>query len=361
MADIPIWLFSEKIDAIRGPDRLNFIKKFLTIDNKVFQGTFWRYVIAQWAKLGIPETTYLKAGIQHTSALIRSIILTTEAIPDELQHEILGFSLAGKTAKEIVAQVPEPLLLSCLATLYQRPPFDDLPYRNTPLWNTVLGWLLEHPSHKGFDIALTVFFDDLLIMRYNRNGTWNNPKQQLEHLLKTGTAITRETVFTKLLLDLMGTNTSHAKVYLDLLFTHCSEEEIERFGEEAAANVEAISNLKNLFRLPDILSEAVYKKIPFDLMIFRMIGKKWIDDMGLETQESFGKMTVFALQQHEVKTLQGIDLFRNWARENATLFTAEEMEIIEGYMSQLQDKAMEQNRVKEDLYDNRFREMVESY
>jgi hypothetical protein len=72
-------------------------------------------------------------------------------------------------------------------------------------------------------------------------------------------------------------------------------------------------------------------------------------------------MTVFALQQNEVKTLQGIDFFRNWARENATPFTAEEMEIIESYMSQLQDKAIEQSRSKEDLYDNRFREMVESY
>ena len=361
MAEIPVWFFSEKIDVIQSPERLSFIKKFLTIDNKVFQATFWRYVIAQWVKLETNESAYLKAEIQGTSALIRSIILTTEVVPDELQHEILGFSLTGKTAKEIVAQMPEPLLLSCLATLYHLPPFDDLPYKNTAVWNSVLAWLLEHPSHKGFDIALTVFFDDLLIMRRNRNGTWNNPKQQLEHLLKTGTALTRETVFTKLLLDLMGTNTSHAKVYLDLLFTHCSEEEKARFGEEAAANVEAISNLKNLFCMPDVLSEAVYKEITFDLMIFRMIGKNWMDDMGAETQESFGKMTVFALQQNGVKTLQGIDLFRDWAREHATLFTTEEMDVIEGYMSQLQEKAMEQYREKEVLYENRFRDMVESY
>ncbi len=361
MAEIPIWFFSEKIDVIQGPSRLNFIKKFLTIDNKVFQANFWRYVIAQWAKLGTAETACLKAEIPRTSALIRSIIITTGAVPDELQQEILGFLLTGKTAKEIVKLVPEPLLLSNLATLYLLPPFYDLPYRNTAVWNPVLAWLLEHPDHKGSDIALTVFFDDLLIMRRNRDGTWNNPKQQLEHLLKTGTVLTRETVFTKLLLDLMGTNTSHAKVYLDLLFTHCSEEEIARFGEEAAANVEAISNSKNLFRLPDILSEAVYQQISFDLMIFRMIGKKWIDNMELETQESFGKMTVFALQQNGVKTLQGIDLFRDWARENKTFFTVEEMEIIENYMSLVQDKAMEQNRTKEDLYETRFRDMVEDY
>ncbi|MEO6521014.1 MAG: hypothetical protein ABIN91_05010 [Mucilaginibacter sp.] len=361
MADIPIWFFSEKIDAIRGADRLNFIKKFLAIDNKVFQATFWRYVVAQWGKLGTEETTYLKSGIQGTSELIRSVILTTAAIPDDVQHEMLGFSLAGKIAKEIVEQVPEPLLLCSLATLYRLPPFNDLPYRNTPVWNGVLAYLLGLPEHKGFDIALTVFFDDLLIMRHNRNGTWNNPKLLLEHILKTGTALTRETVFTKLLLDLMGTNTSHAKVYMDLLFAYCDEAEIARFGEETAANIEAISNSKNLFRLPEMLFLAIQDKITFDLMIFRMIGKNWIEGMSVETLEPFCKMTVFALQQDGVKTLQGIDLFRTWARKNNTVFTAEEMEIVEGYMLRIQEKAMAQNLAKEDAYEKRFREMVEHY
>ncbi|SHN42332.1 hypothetical protein [Chitinophaga sp. CF418] len=361
MADIPIWFFSEKIDIIKGPARLDFIKKFHNIDNKVFQATFWRYIVAQWPKLGSPETSYLRTQIQYLSTLIHSVILTTESIPDELQCEILWTSLTGKTARKIVEQVPSTLLLNSLATLYLLPPFNELPYKNTTVWNTVLAYLLKHPNFEGFDIALTVFFDDVLIMGNNRNGTWNDPKQQLKYLLKTGTELTRKTVFTKLLLDLMGTNTSNAKAYLDILFAHCSEAEMERYSEEAAVNIEAISNSGNLARMPDFLSTAVEKKIVFDLMIFRMIDEKWIENMEAETLEKFGKVIVFALQQNEVKTLEGIDLFRTWARVNVTFFTVEEMEIIESYMARLQERAREQRYTKEDLYQRRFREMAEHY
>ncbi len=361
MAEIPIWFFSEKLEAIQGISRLNFIKKFLTIRNSVFQSTFWRYVVAQWDKLSIEEHNHLKIEITKASQLIRSVILTTQSIPDDLQQELLGFSLDEKTGIDIVELVPEPLLMSCLATLYLLPPFYDLPYRNTHAWNKVLVVLLGRPAHVGFEVALTVFLDDILVMRHTRNGSWDNPQQLMKHFLDNSNESVRETVFTKLLLDLMGNTSSNAKVYLDLLFAYCDKAEIERFCKETSDNIEAISNSDNLFRLPDTLDIAIQQPATFDLMVLDLIGKKRLDNMGEEVTESFCKMMIMILQKEGLKTIEGIDLFRTWTRANATFFSASEIELIEGYMSLVQEKAMTQRRTKEDMYDRRFRGFVESY
>ncbi|EHQ27481.1 hypothetical protein [Mucilaginibacter paludis] len=361
LAEIPVWFFSYKIDAITSTDRIALIHKFLSVENKVFQATFWRYVISNWKKLETSEHNVLIHELSNVSSLIKSVVLTTKDIPEELEQHILGFSLSNRSATQILIEVPEEIFIASLATLYLLPPFDDLPAKNTSLWDGVLGELLKRPDHSGFSIALTVFFDDVLLLRSTRDGMWNKPEQLFKNILKIGTSQTRANIFSKLLLDFMGTSSSRAKVYLELLISKSTQKEIEGYGEEFALNIEAIANVRNVFLIPHSISAKVERKLTFDTMLLKMLGKRWIDEWDSDTQLNFAKLSVYTLREREVKTIQGIDLLRNWARSNPGFFTEAELKIVEGYMAILQDISGEQNRAKEIAYNQKIRSMVEEY
>lgn len=356
---LDIFFFNlQRIDPLR---RLILIKDLFLIADGVFRAKCWRLFIYCWEILSDGERLYLKSLLPHVSLNDKAVILTTDGVSEEVQQDLLGSTMEGKTIEEIIKSFPNELLLGCLASFYVMVPFDGFDHKDFGLWNGILKAFLFLPEHPAFAIAITTFLTDRLVLGHNRNGLWSDPEQKLQAILGGSSSATRELLFYNLLYDLAGTNHSRAGSDFEILVKFLEEEEIRNFGQVMNSYIEAISTGENIKQIPLAFGARIGASLSFDIIIIDNLREGWFTQGSAEDAATFVKVTVEMMRHNRIRTLQAIDMFRDWARANKTLFSNDEMDVIEGYMDKLFKKASAQRtNLRMEIY-GRFEGMMEPY
>ncbi len=352
------FFYFQRIDPVQ---RLSLIKEAVAMGGEVFRAKGWRLLIYHWPVLTADEQHYLLSLLSGLSINVKAIVLTTENIPGDVQQQLLGATTDGKPIEEVIRLFPEKLLLACLASLYVMEPFNSFEHRDASGWGKILETYLHQPEHPAFIIALRTFFDDQLIYGISPNTLWPDPQRTLDGILTHSSSATREVIFFILLTDLAETVGSNAKPFWELLEPHLTVDEVTQFSAILDQHVEAISIYSNLPNIPSPFVLALDAALSLDLMVLEVLQKNWVENWDAETKKAFAKVHAATMKMEKIRTLQATEAFQRWAQQNRTLFSTEDMAIVEGYRSILVDKARNQrHQLRHDLH-QRLMGLMEPY